>query len=154
MTLISLCGAAVFVSQVNSVVTLVIGLYLLRMFGQGMMTHAYSTAMARRYVAARGRAISIAQLGHTLSESIVPASVVALHAVPDCSTIWAILPASALCFVAPFLRHFPPPTALQDGVGGKRSQGLSADRTASVHDASRTGPLACAGLWRAFIGLG
>ena len=42
------------------------------------MTHVYTTAMARRYVSARGRAISIAQLGHTLSETIGPASIVAL----------------------------------------------------------------------------
>jgi MFS family permease len=122
--LISLCVAAVFFSQVNSVVMLVIGLYLLRMFGQGMMTHVYSTAMARRYVAARGRAISIAQLGHTLSESIGPASVVALHAVLDWRTIWIILPASALCLVAPFLRQLTRRTALQDGEG---VDGLSAD---------------------------
>ena len=117
LILVSLCLTAIFFSQINSLITLIIGLYLLRMFGQGMMTHVYSTAMARRYVAARGRAISIAQLGHTISESIGPAGVVALHAVFDWRTIWIILPASALILVAPFLRQFTRRTTLQDGEG-------------------------------------
>ncbi|MEK9759919.1 MAG: MFS transporter, partial [Candidatus Puniceispirillum sp.] len=77
----SLCAAALLFSQITAVWMLVGGLYLLRMFGQGMMTHVYTTAMARRYVQARGRAISIAQLGHTASESIGPASIVALLAI-------------------------------------------------------------------------
>ena len=117
LILVGLCLAAIFFSQINSLITLIIGLYLLRMFGQGMMTHVYSTAMARRYVAARGRAISIAQLGHTISESVGPAGVVALHAVFDWRTIWIILPASALILVAPFLRQLTRRTTLQDGEG-------------------------------------
>ena len=117
LILVGLCSAAIFFSQINSIITLVFGLYLLRMFGQGMMTHVYSTAMARRYVVARGRAISIAQLGHTISESVGPAGVVALHALFDWRTIWIILPATALILVAPFLRHLTRRTALQDGEG-------------------------------------
>ena len=54
------------------------GLFLLRLFGQGMTSHVYTTAMARRYVAARGRALSLAQLGINFAESIGPASIVAL----------------------------------------------------------------------------
>ena len=117
LILVGLCSAAIFFSQINSIIMLVFGLYLLRMFGQGMMTHVYSTAMARRYVVARGRAISIAQLGHTISESVGPAGVVALHALFDWRTIWIILPAMALILVAPFLRHLTRRTALQDGEG-------------------------------------
>ena len=143
--LISLCVAAVFFSQVNSVVMLVIGLYLLRMFGQGMMTHVYSTAMARRYVAARGRAISIAQLGQTLSESIGPASVVALHAILDWRTIWIILPASALCLVAPFLPKLTRRTSLQDGEG---VEGLSVDEADSINTGTAKGQTASSGHWR------
>ena len=117
LILVGLCSAAIFFGQINSIIMLVFGLYLLRMFGQGMMTHVYSTAMARRYVVARGRAISIAQLGHTISESVGPAGVVALHALFDWRTIWIILPATALILVAPFLRHLTRRTALQDGEG-------------------------------------
>ena len=117
LILASLCSGAIFFSQINSIIMLVFGLYFLRMFGQGMMTHVYSTAMARRYVVARGRAISIAQLGHTISESVGPAGVVALHALFDWRTIRIILPTTALILVMPFLRYLTRRTALQDGEG-------------------------------------
>ena len=116
-TLGSLCVAAILFSQISSLWMLVGGLYLLRMFGQGMMTHVYTTAMARRYVVTRGRAISIAQLGHTLSESIGPASIVALQAVFDWRSLWIGLPLIAFLTLAPFLRLLTRRTRLQDGEG-------------------------------------
>ncbi len=112
-----LCLAAMLFSQMNSIWMLVGGLYFLRMFGQGMMTHVYTTAMARRYVMARGRAISIAQLGHTFSESVGPASIIALQALFDWRNIWIGLPLIAFISVAPFLRHLTQRTPLQDGDG-------------------------------------
>ena len=117
LILTGLCCAAIMFSQISSIWMLVGGLYLLRMFGQGMMTHVYTTAMARRYVAARGRAISIAQLGHTLSESIGPASIVALLAFFDWRSLWIGLPAIAFITLAPFLRYLTQRTGLQDGEG-------------------------------------
>jgi len=131
--LASLCIAAMLFSQISSVPILLCGLYLLRMFGQGMITHVYTTAMARRYVVARGRAISIAQLGLTFSESIGPASVVALQAVLDWRTIWIILPCSALILVAPALRQLTRRTALQDGEG---LDGLDGPNTAATPPAT------------------
>ena len=113
----SLCVAAILFSQISSLWMLVGGLYLLRMFGQGMMTHVYTTAMARRYVVTRGRAISIAQLGHTLSESIGPASIVALQAIFDWRSLWIGLPLIAFLTLAPFLRLLTQRTRLQDGEG-------------------------------------
>lgn len=113
----SLCVAAILFSQISSLWMLVGGLYLLRMFGQGMMTHVYTTAMARRYVVTRGRAISIAQLGHTLSESIGPASIVALQAIFDWRSLWVGLPLIAFLTLAPFLRRLTRRTRLQDGEG-------------------------------------
>ena len=121
----SLCVAAMLFSQISSLWMLVGGLYLLRMFGQGMMTHVYTTAMARRYVVTRGRAISIAQLGHTLSESIGPASIVALQAVFDWRSLWIGLPLIAFLTLAPFLRLLTRRTRLQDGEG---LDGLGASR--------------------------
>ena len=48
VVIFGLCASALMFSQVNSVFALVVGLYLLRLFGQGMTTHTYTTAMARR----------------------------------------------------------------------------------------------------------
>ena len=126
----SLCVAAILFSQISSLWMLVGGLYLLRMFGQGMMTHVYTTAMARRYVVTRGRAISIAQLGHTLSESIGPASIVALQAVFDWRSLWIGLPLIAFFTLAPFLRLLTQRTRLQDGEG---LDGLGANQPIPDH---------------------
>ena len=126
----SLCVAAILFSQISSLWMLVGGLYLLRMFGQGMMTHVYTTAMARRYVVTRGRAISIAQLGHTLSESIGPASIVALHAIFDWRSLWISLPLIAFLTLAPFLRLLTQRTRLQDGEG---LDGLGANQPIPDH---------------------
>jgi sugar phosphate permease len=126
----SLCVAAILFSQISSLWMLVGGLYLLRMFGQGMMTHVYTTAMARRYIVTRGRAISIAQLGHTLSESIGPASIVALQAVFDWRSLWIGLPLIAFVTLAPFLRLLTQRTRLQDGEG---LDGLGANQPMPDH---------------------
>ena len=126
----SLCVAAILFSQISSLWMLVGGLYLLRMFGQGMMTHVYTTAMARRYVVTRGRAISIAQLGHTLSESIGPASIVALQAIFDWRSLWISLPLIAFLTLAPFLRLLTQRTRLQDGEG---LDGLGANQPIPDH---------------------
>lgn len=117
LVLASLCAAALLFSQITAVWMLVGGLYLLRMFGQGMMTHVYTTAMARRYVRARGRAISFAQLGHTASESIGPASIVVLLAIIDWRFIWISMSLLAFGMVAPLLPYLTRRTALQDGAG-------------------------------------
>ena len=126
----SLCVAAILFSQISSLWMLVGGLYLLRMFGQGMMTHVYTTAMARRYVVTRGRAISIAQLGHTLSESIGPASIVALQAIFDWRSLWIGLPLIAFLTLAPFLRLLTQRTRIQDGEG---LDGLGANQPIPDH---------------------
>lgn len=126
----SLCVAAILFSQISSLWMLVGGLYFLRMFGQGMMTHVYTTAMARRYVVTRGRAISIAQLGHTLSESIGPASIVALQAIFDWRSLWIGLPLIAFLTLAPFLRLLTQRTRLQDGEG---LDGLGANQPIPDH---------------------
>ena len=133
VVLMSLSGAALFFSQVQSVTMLVIGLFMLRLFGQGMTTHTYATAIARRYIRARGRALSIAQLGHTLGESIAPVSVVTMMLVIEWRTIWMILPFGALFLLAPFLRYLTQRTRLQDGGG---LEGLNATKDANNENAA------------------
>ena len=55
---------------------LVITLYGLRLFGQGMMTHTAMTAMGKWYVAARGRAVGTTGMGYHLGEGLMPAMVI------------------------------------------------------------------------------
>lgn len=49
-----------------------LGFFGLRLFGQGLMSHTSISTMARAFVANRGKAISIATLGHPLGEATLP----------------------------------------------------------------------------------
>ncbi len=51
---------------------LLIVLFGLRLFGQGLCGHIASTTMARRFLLDRGRALSVSALGYPIGEGIVP----------------------------------------------------------------------------------
>lgn len=76
--------------------------FALRLTGQGMMSHIAAVAMARWFVATRGRALSIAALGFSFGQAVLPILVVALMTLLDWRTIWIICAAIAL-FGAPLL---------------------------------------------------
>ena len=130
-----LCLSAFLFSQVFSAITLVMGLYLLRLFGQGMTTHTYTTAIARRYVVARGRALSISQLGINVAESIGPVAIVALLVTFSWRSLWMVLPLIPLLFLIPFLRTLTQRTKYQDGGG---LEGLMAAAKADGQPAQQT----------------
>lgn len=74
--LLAVAAASMAISR--HVVHLAVTIYLLRLFGQGMMTHTAFTAMGRWYVAQRGRAVSIVTLGHNAGEALLPLTFVAV----------------------------------------------------------------------------
>ena len=51
---------------------LLLALFGLRLFGQGLCGHIASTTMARRFQRERGKALSISALGYPIGEGIVP----------------------------------------------------------------------------------
>jgi MFS family permease len=59
-------------SQANHFVWLIVGLWGLRLSGQGLMSHTAVTTMARYFDHVRGKAISIATLGHPTGEALWP----------------------------------------------------------------------------------
>lgn len=62
------------------VVGLLLAIYLLRLFGQGMMVHNAVTAISRWFRAQRGRALSVAILGHNIGDAFLPTVFVAAAA--------------------------------------------------------------------------
>jgi sugar phosphate permease len=72
----------------HSIVLLVITIYMLRLFGQGMMTHNAITATARWFVNNRGRALSIAVIGHQTGEALFPITYVAVAAILGWRLSW------------------------------------------------------------------
>jgi MFS family permease len=77
---LGLCFALIVLSQAYYLPLLFLGLYALRLFGQGLMTHTSIASMARFFERNRGKAISVASLGHPAGEAILPTLIVALIA--------------------------------------------------------------------------
>ncbi|WP_082491050.1 MFS transporter [Aureimonas sp. Leaf454] len=71
-TMIMLALATVFMGLSASIPALVLSLYLLRLFGQGMMTQTALTATGRWFSANRGRAVSLVTLGQQTGEALLP----------------------------------------------------------------------------------
>ena len=117
MTLGGVCLAALHFSTVSSVVMLTIGIYFLRLSGQGMMYHVYSTAVTRRYVEVRGRALAISGFGMNAAEALFPVIVILGLSVFDWRFLWMMLPIFAFFSFAPAIGFLTRRTPFQDGPG-------------------------------------
>lgn len=78
-------------------------IYALRLFGQGMASHVAVVAMARWFVATRGRALAVATLGFTVGELMLPISFVAALRVVDWHLLWIVAAGITLASI-PVLR--------------------------------------------------
>ena len=67
-----LAVAAFLAGSATTIPVLVVAIFLLRLLGQGMMTHIALTATGRWFVAERGRAVSLVVLGHQGGEATFP----------------------------------------------------------------------------------
>ncbi len=94
--LVVLAGACLAMAQTSAVWMLPIVIFVLRFAGQGMLTHISAVAMARWFVATRGRALSIAALGFSIGQACLPLAVVALMVSYDWQTLWYLAALVAL----------------------------------------------------------
>jgi MFS family permease len=78
-TMPALAFACILLALAPNVAVLVAALYLLRLFGQGMMTETALTEVGRWFVASRGRAIALIVQGLQLGSAILPPTVVLIH---------------------------------------------------------------------------
>ena len=67
-----------------------LSIFLLRFTGQGMTSHIAMVAMARWFVATRGKALAIAASGYAVGEAILPVLFVAAMALIDWHYLWMI----------------------------------------------------------------
>nr|WP_180882899.1 MFS transporter [Mesorhizobium loti] len=91
--------AAVLTSYAHSLIIFFIALYLLRFCGQGMLDHLAGVTMTRWYDLNRGRALSIASLGHPVGEALLPLAGVVLIAAIGWRQTWLVV-ACVLLFAA------------------------------------------------------
>ncbi|NCF72167.1 MAG: MFS transporter [Gammaproteobacteria bacterium] len=68
----TLAAATLMAGYASSLLVLITAIFLLRLFGQGMMTHMALTATGRWFAVERGRAVSLVVLGHQGGEATLP----------------------------------------------------------------------------------
>ncbi|MEM7470695.1 MAG: MFS transporter [Pseudomonadota bacterium] len=122
-----LVAACLFMSINSAVWLLPIAIFLLRLLGQGMASHLASVAMARWYVAARGRALALASFGFLLGEALLPIIVVAALGLIGWRMSW-LISAGIVALILPVLLYLlsaeRTPQAIAEenqsvGLGGK-----------------------------------
>lgn len=103
VTTIGLCGACLIAGSSTGWLTLLLALFLLRHFGQGLMSHIAVTSVNRYYQTVRGKASAIVNQGFTLAEATLPITISALIAAIGWRTSWYVLGLVAACIVLPLL---------------------------------------------------
>jgi len=84
-------SAAALIMAINPWAWLLpISIFLLRLTGQGMTSHIATVAMARWFVATRGRALSIAGAGFSVAEALLPLLFVWAMAFAGWRSLWLI----------------------------------------------------------------
>jgi len=130
----SLALAAFVMASATSVITLLLAIYLLRLAGQGMMSHVAMTAMGRWYSAERGRAVSVATTGHQLGEGVLPYAVVFMLTLGHWQNAWfgaavvlvgVAMPLAWLLLSQPRRPKTAAPVAMEIGVQWTRRQALA-----------------------------
>lgn len=104
IVLIALALACFGMAATPAAWALVPVIFLLRLTGQGMMSHLGAVAMARWFVAARGRALAFAGLGFSAAEAFLPLIFVALLTVFDWRSLWVACGIGTLILLPILLR--------------------------------------------------
>jgi len=76
LVVIFLSFAALFFSFVNGIIFLALGIFFLRLSGQGLMAHTASVGISRYFVQSRGKALSCVWVGMSLGEFLLPVMIV------------------------------------------------------------------------------
>ena len=75
-------------SKISSIVFLFFSIFLMRLSGQGLMSHTATTTIARFFEKSRGKALSTTWLGLSLAEFILPLLIIFLLTFLDWRNIW------------------------------------------------------------------
>ena len=80
--------ACYFFSTIKIIFFLFIGIFLLRLSGQGLMSHTATTTVARYFEKTRGKALSVTWLGLSAAEFILPVLMIFLLTIISWRHIW------------------------------------------------------------------
>ena len=97
--------AALFFSFVNGIILLTIGIFFLRLSGQGLMAHTASTAISRYFEKSRGKALSYIWFGMSLGEFLLPIIIIYLLSFLYWRDLWIQISILTLVFL-PLFSYF------------------------------------------------
>ena len=99
-------SASCFVfSKISSVIFLFIGIFLMRLAGQGLSSHTATTTISRFFEKNRGRALSTCWLGLSLAEFTLPVLIVFLLTFIEWRDIWLSI-SILVIIVLPIVSYF------------------------------------------------
>ena len=97
--------SSIFFSFVNSIYLLFVGIFFLRLSGQGLMSHTATTSISRYFNLNRGKALSVTWLGLSAAEFIMPITIVFFLSIYSWRNIWLSI-AILIILVLPALSYF------------------------------------------------
>jgi len=80
--------SSLFFSFINSVYFLAVAIFLMRLSGQGLMSHASTTTISRFFERSRGKALSTIWFGLSTAEFILPVLVTYFFLIYSWRTVW------------------------------------------------------------------
>ncbi|WP_440934415.1 MFS transporter [Candidatus Pelagibacter sp.] len=86
--IIFLSASCFIFSKISSVIFLFVGIFLMRLAGQGLSSHTATTTISRFFEKNRGRALGTGWLGLSLAEFIMPVLIVFLLTFIEWRDIW------------------------------------------------------------------
>ncbi len=86
-------------SKITSILILFIGIFLMRLSGQGLMSHTATTTISRYFTKSRGKALSIGWLGLSGAEFILPVFIIYLLTITGWRNIWLSISIFVLIFL-------------------------------------------------------
>ena len=104
LVILVLAAACLLMATARTLAGLLLAIYLLRLFGQGMMSHTAMTAMGRWFVASRGQAVSIVSTGHQIGEGLLPLALASLLLVLPWRGVWVGVGLALLLVALPLAR--------------------------------------------------
>ncbi|MDC1124742.1 MFS transporter [Pelagibacteraceae bacterium] len=80
--------SSLFFSFINSVYFLAVGIFLMRLSGQGLMSHASTTTISRFFEKSRGKALSTIWFGLSTAEFVLPVLMTYFFLIYSWRTVW------------------------------------------------------------------
>ncbi|MFO6465149.1 MFS transporter [Jannaschia sp. KMU-145] len=87
---LGLAAACLAMAGAQGLVALVAVVFALRFLGQGMMSHLSAVAMARWFVATRGKALAVSATGFALGQAVLPVAFVGAEPWLGWRTLWVV----------------------------------------------------------------